>query len=196
MSTIAADIDVKVITPTLDGMTIRLSQSERNKLYLAVANEIRETVDTHLASYAPAHHRTAALLGATPTGNLENATLAVRLKSGGAVVEVGAKGIRRALGPVEIRPKNKQALTIPKHHLAYGHSVAQLKARGYVIFRPRGKNYLAFQESKTSKFSTVLYILAKRAVLKPEPALLPSGEVLAAHASRAARAFVFGANNR
>lgn len=187
-------LDLKVETPTLDGLAAKLSQSAHNSLVLAVANEVRETVDTHLASYAPSHHRTAALLGARPTGNLENATLAIRLESDGAVVEVGAKGIRRALGPIEIRPKNKHWLTIPKHPLAYGHSVAELKARGYNIFRPRGKNYLALQESKTSKFSSVLYILAKRAVLKPEPALLPSTEVLESSANSAARTFLFGAN--
>lgn len=185
-------VDVKVQLPAIDGVAAKLSQSALNAMRLTVANEVRETIDSHLASYAPSHHRTAALLGAHPTGNLENATLAVRLQPDGAVVEVGAKGIRRALGPVEIRPKNKHWLTIPKHPLAYGHSVAELKARGYNIFRPRGKNYLALQESKTSKFSSVLYILAKRAVLKPEPALLPSTEVLSAHANRAARAFIFG----
>lgn len=183
-------IDVKAKVPTLDGVAARLSPSARNALALSVANEIQETVREHLADYAPAHHRAAALLGARPTGNLENATFAVRLEGEGAVVEVGAKGIRRALGPLEIRPRNKQALTIPKHPLAYGHSVAELRARGVAVFRPRGRNYLAFRENKNSKFSTVLYILAKRAVLKHEPALLPTAETLQSHANRAARAFL------
>ena len=186
-------ISMKVTTPTIDGVAERLSQSAAKALRTAVANEVRETVDTHLASYAPNHHRTAALLGARPTGNIENATVAVRIEPDRAIVEVGAKGIRRALGPVEIRPKSKQALTIPKHPLAYGATVEELKGRGYAIFRPRGKSYLAFRENKRSKFSTVLFILAKRAVLKHEPVLLPSASVLESNASRAARAFLLGA---
>lgn len=186
-----ADISVSLSLPTIDGVAARLDPSALAALVRVAADEVAETVRDHLAAYAPVHHRTAMLLGAMPTGNLEDATVAVRPAANGAVVEVGAKGIRRALGPLVILPKNKSALTIPKHPLAYGRSVAELRSRGIKVFRPRGKNYLAYRENPKSKFSTVLYVLAKRAVLKHEPGLLPGAETLSANAARAAREFLF-----
>ena len=103
---------------------------------------------------------------------------------------VAALGIRRALGPVTIRPRTKAALTIPVAALAYGRSVAYLKNHGYDIFRPKGKNYLAYKENPKSQFSTVLYILAKQATLKHEPDLLPSRATLTANALEAARDYI------
>jgi len=187
------EISVKVDVPQLDGVAARLSSQARQGLALVVANEIKETVREHLFSYAPTHHRTAALLGARPTGNLEDATVEARTDGEGAVVEVGAMGIRRALVPLTIRPRNKHWLTIPKHPLAYGRSVANLKSDdGIDVFRPRGKNYLAFRENGDSKFATVLYVLAKRAVLKHEPELLPTAAELSAAGAAAARQYIFG----
>ena len=58
------------------------------------------------------------------------------------------------------------------------------------VFRPKGKNYLAYKENPKSQFSTVLYILAKRATLKHEPDLLPTRETLTANALEAARDYV------
>lgn len=188
------EIAVKVSVPQLDGVAAKLLPSARASLHRAVANEIRETVDTHLARYSPVHHRTAALLGARPTGNLENATVAVKIAHAqGAVVEVGAMGIRRALGPLTITPKDKKCLTIPVNAIAYGRRVADLVRRGIEVFRPKGRNYLAYKPkgSAKSKFSEVLYILAKRAVLKHEPALLPSQSALEEAAASAARNFIF-----
>ena len=39
-------------------------------------------------------------------------------------------GIRRALWPLEIRPRNKKTLTIPVTDLTYGHSVTDPRNRG------------------------------------------------------------------
>ena len=186
------EISVKVSVPQLDGVAARLGAGARAEFVRVVADEIKVTVLEHLAAYAPRHHRTAALLGARPSGNIENATVAVRAAGSGAVVEVGAMGIRRALGPLTIRPRGRSALTIPKHPLAYGRSVAELRRHGIDVFRPRGKNYLAYRENPSSPFSTVLYVLAKRAVLKHEPELLPTQEELERNAQAAVRDFIFG----
>ena len=111
--------------------------------------------------------------------------------SDGATVTVAALGIRRALGPVEILPRGKQALTIPVAAIAYGRSVAYLKSHGVNVFRPKGKNYLATTKGKGKSAKIVpLYILAKRATLKHEPDLLPSQSSLAANALEAATAYI------
>lgn len=185
-----ADISVDIWTPQLDGVIKRLEPDARAGLYREVAAEVQQTVQDHLRDYALAHHATAARLGARPTGNLEDAKVTASSDGDGATVTVAAPGIRRALGPLTIRPKARQSLTIPVAALAYGRKVADLKNHGYDIFRPKGKNYLAYKENPKSQFSTVLYILAKRAVLKHEPALLPRGETLAANALAAARDYI------
>lgn len=184
------DITVKISTPQLDAVIERLGPSERSELHREIAAEVSETVRDHLRDYALSHHDTANRLGARPTGNLEDARVDASSGPDGATITVAAFGIRRALGPIEIRPKNKQALTIPVAAIAYGHSVADLKAKGIDVFRPKGKNYLAYRENPKSQFSTVIYILAKRATLKHEPDLLPRQEELAANAAEAARCFV------
>ena len=187
-----ADISVNIHTPQLDAIAKRLDPSARAELHREIAGRIQTVVDKHLASYALSHHKTANRLGARPTHNLEDARVDARSDSAGATVTVAAKGIRRALGPLEIRPRNKSALTIPVAALAYGRTVSYLRNQGIDIFRPKGKNYLAYRENPKSQFSTVLYILAKRATLKHEPDLLPTRETLAANALTAARAYVMG----
>lgn len=187
-----ADISVNISTPQLDGIAKRLEPGARAGLHHEIAAEISETVRDHLRAYARSHHKTATGLGARPTRNLEDAKVEATSDSDGATVTVAALGIRRALGPVEIRPRNKQALTIPVAAIAYGRSVAYLKAHGVDVFRPKGKNYLAYKENPKSQFSTVIYILAKRATLKHEPDLLPTRETLSANAFAAARDYIMG----
>ena len=187
-----ANISVNISTPQLDGIAKRLEPGARAGLHHEIAAEISETVRDHLRAYALSHHKTATGLGARPTGNLEDAKVEATSDSDGATVTVAALGIRRALGPVEIRPRNKQALTIPVAAIAYGRSVAYLKAHGVDVFRPKGKNYLAYKENPKSQFSTVIYILAKRATLKHEPDLLPTRETLSANALAAARDYIMG----
>ena len=185
-----ADMSVNIKTPQLDGIIERLDPGARAELHREIAAEISETVRDHLRSYALSHHKRATELGARPTGNLEDAKVEAFSDSDGATVTVAALGIRRALGPLEIRPKNKQALTIPVAAISYGRSVAYLKAHGIDVFRPKGKDYLAYKENPKSQFSTVIYILARRATLKHEPDLLPRKEELAANALEAARDYI------
>lgn len=185
-----ADISVNINTPQLDGIAKRLEPSARAELHQEIAAEIQQTVQGHLRRYALAHHKTASGLGARPTGNLEDAKVEATSDSDGATVTVAALGIRRALGPLTITPKNKAALTIPVAAIAYGRSVAYLKAHGVDVFRPKGKDYLAYKENPKSQFSTVIYILAKRATLKHEPGLLPGQEELEKNAIEAARDYI------
>lgn len=189
-----ADMSVNIKTPQLDGIIERLDPGARAELHREIAAEISETVRDHLRSYALSHHKRATELGARPTGNLEDAKVEAFSDSDGATVTVAALGIRRALGPLEIRPKNKQALTIPVAAISYGRSVAYLKAHGIDVFRPKGKDYLAYKENPKSQFSTVIYILARRATMKHEPDLLPRKEELAANALEAARDYIMEGN--
>lgn len=186
-----ADISVNISTPQLDAVIERLDPGKRAELHGEIAGRIKTIVDNHLADYAHSHHDTANRLGARPTGNLEDARVDASSGPDGATVTVAALGIRRALGPLEIRPRNKQALTIPVAAIAYGRSVDYLRTHGIDVFRPKGKNYLAMSDGKGKDAKLVpLYILAKRATLRHEPDLLPRQEELEANAAEAARCFV------
>ena len=186
-----ADSSVNIKTPQLDGIALRLEPGARAERHQEIAAEIQQTVQGHLRQYALAHHRTAASLGARPTGNLEDAKVESTSDSDGATVTVAALGIRRALGPLTITPKNKAALTIPVAAMAYGRSVDYLKNHGVEIFRPKGNNYLATTEGKGKDAKVVpLYILAKRATLKHEAGLLPGQEELEKNAIEAARDYI------
>ena len=186
-----ADITVDIDTPQLDAISRRLEPSSRAALHREIAAEISETVRGHLRRYALTHHATASRLGARPSGNLEGARVSATSDSAGATVTVAALGIRRALGPVTIRPRTKAALTIPVAALAYGRTVSYLRNKGVDVFRPKGKNYLATTEGEGNDAKMVpLYILAKRATLKHEPDLLPTHEALTANALEAARDYL------
>ena len=191
-------ISVNIHTPQLDGIIKRLEPSARAELHREIATEIQQTVPKHLRGYARSHHKTARDLGADLTGNLEDAAargVEAFSDSDGATVTVAAKGIRRALGPLEISPKNKQALTIPVAAISYGRKVSYLESHGINVFRPKGKNYLATTEGKGKDAKVVpLYVLAKRATLKHEPDLLPRKEELAANALEAARDYIMEGN--
>lgn len=186
-----ADISVNIRTPQLDGIMERMSPGKLAELNREIAAEISETVREHLREYALNHHRTASGLGARPTGNLEDAKVEATSGADGATVTVAAPGIRRALGPIVITPKDKSALTIPVAAISYGRSVEYLKSHGIEIFRPKGKNYLATTEGRGKNSKVVpLYVLAKRATLKHEPDILPTQAVISANAIAAARDFI------
>ena len=186
-----ADISVEISTPQLDGIIERLEPGARAELHREVAAEIQQTVQGHLRRYALAHHRTAAGLGARPTGNLEDAKVEAASGADGATVTVAALGIRRALGPLTITPRNRSALTIPVAAMAYGRTVAYLRNHGVEMFRPKGKNYLATTEGRGKDAKVVpLYVLVRRATLRHEPDLLPSRDELTRNALAAARDYL------
>ena len=186
-----ADISVDISTPQLDGVIKRLGQDARAGLHADIAGRLQTVVDNYLAGYSISHHATASRLGARPTGNLEKASVSATSDSDGATVTVAALGIRRALGPLTITPKNKAALTIPVAAMAYGRTVDYLRKHGVEMFRPKGKNYLATTEGKGKDAKVVpLYILVKRATLKHEPELLPGSDELEKNAIEAARDYV------
>ena len=140
------EVSVDINTPQLDAIAQRLDPGARAELNREIAAEVSETVRDHLRAYALVHHATADRLHARRTGNLEDARVTATSPAGGATVTVAAPGIRRALGPLTIVPRSKAALTIPVTALAYGRTVAYLRAHGVDIFRPKGKNYLATTE--------------------------------------------------
>lgn len=149
-----------------------LGPAGRKELNDGASAQLWADVRAHLRSYAHGHHATASRLGASPTGHLEKAAATMQHWSDAdsATVAINSPGIRRALGPLTIRPSRARALTIPIHALAYGKRVGEL-GRSHAIFRIPKTDVLA---AEIGGALTALYVLRASVTLPQERGLLPS----------------------
>lgn len=171
-----------------------LKPGGRRNLYSAAANAVRILVRGHLAREATVRHSSAERLAATPTGHLEKAargTVSHADEFGGEVIIPGA-GINRAFHDVVITPKNANALTLPTDSLAYGRRVAEVKALGWTLFRPKGKDFILGSKDTKKGYDDVrcLYVLKKRVQQRQDRSLLPSDAELSSTASRAVMSYL------
>ncbi len=161
----------------------QLSDTARASIHEAAGKALQVAVRSHILDVAaPARHESADRLGARRSGHLEAAGDSVDFQadSDGAAVSVSSPGFARVFGPLTIRPRRRQALTIPVHALAYGRTVAEV-ARERPVFRPQGKDYLA--TARPGGPLTVLYVLRQSVTIPQDRGLLPSdGEMSAAAA--------------
>lgn len=142
------------------------------------ANALSERVKRHLRTVAPSRHRTAIALGAAPTGHIENAVAAVapHADAAGGEVVVPFAGASRAFRDIRLSaptPRGRRFYTVPKHRAAYGRTVAELRSRGWTVFRPGRKRVLLGYLRKGER-PVVLYALAERVRIPRDPSLLPS----------------------
>ena len=178
---------LKVIHPRNLGKWLDLMKSEgRRLLFSDVANAVRILVRSHLFRIAPRHHISAHRLGATPTGHIEKGARATQFtaSTNGAEVIIPIPGLSRAFGPLTIAPRNAAALTLPVSPHAYGKRVGDLRASGWNIFRPKGKDTL-WGKLQDEDDAVPLYVLKKRVQLKQDRSLLPSDAELGGTASKA-----------
>ena len=146
----------------------------------------QERTADHIARASVSRHKTADRLGAVYTKYLEFAPGRTRsVGTHGNAIEssdataygvsinvLNTEGVARAYHDVTIRPRMAKALTIPVHADAYGRRVADLKAEGRAIFRPKGTRLLV-EELPGGKMRP-LYALVKSVTLPQDPGLMPS----------------------
>lgn len=178
---------LKVIHPRNLGKWLDLVKSEgRRQLFSVAANAVRILVRNHLSRIAPRHHISAHCLGATPTGHIEKGARATHFtaSSDSAEVIIPIAGLSRAFRPLTITPRTANALTLPVSSHSYGKRVGELRANGWNIFRPKGKDTL-WGKLQDEDDAVPLYVLKKRVQLKQDRSLLPSDAELGGTASRA-----------
>ena len=178
---------LKVIHPRNLGKWLDLVKSEgRRQLFSVAANAVRILVRNHLSRIAPRHHISAHRLGATPTGHIEKGARATHFtaSSDSAEVIIPIAGLSRAFRPLTITPRTANALTLPVSSHSYGKRVGELRANGWNIFRPKGKDTL-WGKLQDEDDAVPLYVLKKRVQLKQDRSLLPSDAELGGTASRA-----------
>ena len=178
---------LKVIHPRNLGKWLDLVKSEgRRQLFSVAANAVRILVRNHLSRIAPRHHISAHRLGATPTGHIEKGARATHFTASpdSAEVIIPIAGLSRAFRPLTITPRTANALTLPVSSHSYGKRVGELRANGWNIFRPKGKDAL-WGKLQDEDNAVPLYVLKKRVQLKQDRSLLPSDAELGGTAVRA-----------
>ena len=178
---------LKVILPRNLGRWLDLVKPEGRRLLFSVAaNAVRIHVRSHLFRIAPRHHISAHRLGAMPTGHIEKGARATHFtaSSDSAEVIIPIAGLSRAFRPLTITPRTANALTLPVSSHSYGKRVGELRANGWNIFRPKGKDTL-WGKLQDEDDAVPLYVLKKRVQLKQDRSLLPSDAELSGTASKA-----------
>jgi len=158
-----------------------LRPESRARLYAPAGREVLNLVQRHIRSYMRSKHTTAHMLGARPTGHYEEGVRrsTTSADSSGAEVRIPIPGLRRAWEDVTIRP-GKRALTLPRAAVAYGRTVAEVRALGWTVFKPKGTNWLMGTKGGDRETLTLLYTLVGGVVQRRDPSLLPpQGEIAA-----------------
>lgn len=184
--------DVKVKSAVRYGFSINLGKvaryiasfntNNRFGVFSAIAPRVSELVRSHLSSASASRHETADRLGANRTGFLEKGArsgVTPHATADEAEVLIRVPGISRAFRDLTVTPKNANALTIPLDALAYNARVSQVRALGWSIFRPKGKNVLMGTKDGETK---TLYALVKSAHLRQDRGLLPADEEISSTA--------------
>ena len=166
----------------VDAVMGALRPESRAEVYSVAGRAVMNHVQRHIRSYMRTKHATAHMLGARPTGHYEKGAAAITMTAdqSGAEVRIPIPGLRRAWEDVQIRPgPGKQALTLPRAAIAYGRTVAEVRALGWTVFRPKGTNWLMGTKDGDDS-ATLLYTLVGGVVQRRDPSLLPSqGEIAA-----------------
>lgn len=155
------------------------------ELFSAAGKAVLNLVQRHIRSYMRTKHHTANMLCARPTGHYQKGAAAITsiADSSGAVVRIPIPGIDRAWNDIQIRPgPGKRALTLPRATVAYGRTVAEVRALGWKVFHPKGTNWLlgrrAGEDTSVYTLPTLLYTLVGGVIQRRDPSLLPSqGEI-------------------
>ena len=166
----------------VDAVMGALRPESRAEVNSVAGRAVMNHVQRHIRSYMRTKHTSAHMLGARPTGHYEKGAAAITMTAdqSGAEVRIPIPGLRRAWEDVEIRPgPGKRALTLPRAAIAYGRTVAEVRALGWTVFRPKGTNWL-MGSHEGDKSATLLYTLVGGVVQRRDPSLLPpQGEIAA-----------------
>lgn len=166
----------------LQTLVRELGPAGRSKLNEAATHPVAVQIRGHILAASQTRHSTADNIRRGPaarSGHLLKAAESVAevVTAEAGEVTVSSPGFRRALGPLHVRVREKQFLTIPVDALSYGETVKTLRARGISVFRR--KSYLATKHDGQFR---VLFLLRYEVTLKHDPGLMPKPEEMAEEA--------------
>lgn len=191
-------ISAKFYVPqSLRGFLGSLKASGRRNLFSAAAAAVSDLVRRHIASEAPRRHFSADRLSAQRTGHLEKAArkTVFHADEDHGEVAIPSPGFGRAFHDVTIAPKGAGALTLPLHSVAYGRRVKEVRALGWNVFRPKGRDVL-MGAPKDGGEAVPLYALKKRVQQRQDRSLLPDDRQINFTAARAMMAEIRRASRK
>lgn len=180
----------------------------------AIGINVREKIADHLARASVTRHKSADRLGARYTRFLEFAPARGQLKGGskfkgegdqpftevqnitesGVDVVIGnTPGLRRAFGPLTIKPKNAKALTIPIDKDSYAVPARKFPRSLVCITTRKGQGLLVEEQTGRKAKKQRLrpkYLLVRKSVLKHDPNLLPNETEISEWANDTIKAFL------
>lgn len=164
-----------------------LGGAARRGIFARAAYAVANLVRRHILRIAPAHHLSAAKLGAQPTeffGKAARRTTSKATSSYG-LVTIGSAGFSRAFHDVTIRPTGgRRFLTIPKFAQSYGRTVKEMRSHfGWKIYRPgRARILMGVKDGER----VPLFALAEQVRQRQDRSLLPSDADIGTTAAAAA----------
>lgn len=183
------NVEVTVVDrarPVIDRLVQAMGASGRADLNGVAANALKVAIQRHIRGYVMSKHMTAHRFGAQPTRHYEAGAAAISFAANDeeGVVTIPIPGISRAFGDVSIRPgPGKKALTLPLAAVAYGRTVGEVRAMGWNVFRPKGKDYLMGSNGEGE--AVPLFSLRAGVLQRRDPSLLPTREKMAQTATKA-----------
>ena len=134
----------------VDAVMGALRPESRAEVYSVAGRAVMNHVQRHIRAYMRTKHGSAHALGARPTGHYEKGAAAIT------------------------------TLTLPRAAVAYGRTVAEVRALGWTVFKPKGTNWLMGTKGGDRETLTLLYTLVGGVVQRRDPSLLPpQGEIAA-----------------
>lgn len=182
------------------------------KMNRDIGINVREHIADHIGRASVSRHKCADRLGAPHSKFLEFAPAKGQLRGGsayrptdgrptpftevrditdtGSTVVIGnTPGLRRAFGPLTIRPKKAKALTIPIDREAYAKSARDFRNLVCITSR-KGHGLLVRREDTGRGHFRPLYLLVGKSVIPQDRGLLPTRAAMQSWAEDAAEAFV------
>ena len=195
------------VTPVL----ARLVESftDLTEFHEDLADDLKDYTKFHIRDAAATRHKTANWLKKEPTNYLSLAaeTVESSFDPVGVTLRVAGAIFKRVNGPVTIRPREKQYLTIPIHKEAAGRRAAEFAWRapepkgprrkgkprrliwGLLLITSKKGNKLLVRRNQDGSF-TPYYLLKTSVTLEQDTGLLPDGKQLGQVAERTAREYL------
>lgn len=162
----------------LQALMDALGPSNLKRLNTVGAKALEVKIRSHVARISASRHASAAAVGGTPTGHYRKGMrgIAGTATAAGGQVTIPIAGISRAYHDIILSVPTrfgKNFYAIPKHAKSYGHTVDELRTRGWKIFRPGESRCLLGYRNKGEK-PVLLYTLAEKIHQRKDPTLLPA----------------------
>ena len=158
--------------------TLQDRLADRAGLHAQIAGDAEKFVKTRGFATAQTEHRSAAKLGASPTGHLERAYNSIESTSDAtaAVLHVPrASRLRAAFGAYVLTPVKSKYLTIPVDAESYGRRAREFEDLAAARLGPR-KTLFLIRQLPDGKIQT-LYVLVKSASIPADPSLIPFADL-------------------